>query len=903
MRLNLLPTAMVALAAGWLIAAPSVTLPAGFTPWTVSMDLSRWETANQLQGHWRIRRDRRHPAVAETALLEAGTLAFNLSGPSGAAMKVKAQLTHPRQTLTLILNGRPLAVAAPAAPGHTVQRWWFLIEPSQLTSGHNMLELRNNEPTSPLIIEKVEIGNTRKVYPKFGAALIPDIARPAPPSPTAPPVPFLLLGLVVPALAWWLTNSRDPVVAPSQQLRWWALALPTLLVLMLGGIAAANAAVPYAVAFQPHALWNAWLWAWGLGIIPWCCRATIISARLNEDRARQLRQQLRHHGQALIMWGVLAIRTVVWRACGTIGRVTRHPTLIAVALGAVVVTALFSRSLYYLDHASEPFILIGTGSDGEVYFRTAWHLAETHPYLLSLLSSNNGFPLLFGVWNSPVVVSVILSGFIKLWGIYPGLMLWGWSLAVLGGLFCLIPYLWQRASGYRGLGGLLVGGLWTTSQVFQREQFQTMTDLTGVFMLGLTYLAVARLVRRERWGDAVAAGVIFVALGYSRTANLYLGVLLLATLGVWWLWIPATAAQRTRRLALWGGTCAVAIAGVVALDQWILSRGHQQSFLWTLTTRQFAWGLHTSPATQLSDSLGYMGKNLMAVLIPLRQDHPIWLSSLPVVVGYGAWGAWHRRSPVALPCALVLVPWAGYVVMLAYGSPFSRYALPWLLLEGLLLAQVIDAAWSGVARRLADAPARRFGVLGALLALLILGPGTAALRDLWHQAHRSYAAMSHADRYLDWARGRLPDNAVILAGHQTDPWRMAHWLQRPMIHGGLSHRYLLWVDPSHLARHPYREATSVFAETLPAARAQWHETARLIEAMLGAGRSVWLLDPTVDPTSAPFFADAVSGRVVGFMPPDAFQLRTVTRPAADPGQSLYEIVATMRPPPARRIGR
>jgi len=837
----------------WAVTAPALLLPATLRPWTVSLDLSRWELASTLSPGWQVRRDPRFPATATAMFSETGRLTLDAPEAGSALLKLKIRFAAPEQRLRLRFNDSAIATIAPETAGG-VERWRTIIPQGLLHAGANHLTLTNTQPSAPIEIEKVELGNVRRRYPALGGLLVVDPQER--PSTVSHHLVLVAGGLVVAAVAAWLTIGLSDIAGLPSWGRWIGLAPPILVVVSIMGAAVGSAVTPYAWFMTPPAFLRWWVKAWGLGI-GWILCLTLC-------RYRHLINRYTQRVVTPLEWTAYAVGWVTYSALSGIGRLTQaltsHRWGRRAALLALLALALTERIRYYLQHSADIFGDFNTGSDASVYLATALAIVKQHPYLISL---HDNFPLLLGVGNSPLVLSTVISGFIKTWELYPGIAYWGWTLLFFSSLLCLFPYAWQRLWGFPGLGGVAVGVLLATSQLLQEQIPVIMTDLIGVVLLGGAFLLIGRLAILARWRDVIAAAAGLTILAYSRTANTYLSVFLILALGVGWFWTSSSRQQAAQRMRRFGGLIALTALGIIVV-QWAIGGPHYPFLLGQLTLGHWYWATHHG-FPRSPEPLRWFWNGLMVPGGALWHDHPLWILLLPSCLGFGIWAAWRRRSPHALPALLALIPWLGYLASTLLAGKYPRYALPWLLMQGLLMAQLGDVLWGAWRRRIASPLA-----WGSVLLILIWIGARPSLRVAgeWTGQWRQFVtARQHAIQYLTWVKPQLPDTAMVFVSTRADPWGIARRLDRPVLFSNHASVYGLVIDPHRLARHPLTVFEIASGPVPP--------NTQVVEHYLTQGNTLVVLDPVVDPEAFQFFERECGPRTLGFLPRDRFRFQRV----------------------------
>lgn len=881
--------ATIALLACWVVVVHFVCLPSTFQRWGNTWDLSRWDLLDTLPTtDWAIQRRTQHPTVGSAQLRGQGHFMFTVptSGAQGR-VRVKARLPH-EQRLHLQLNGHEVATLEPVS-SDPIQRWRFLVSPDHLQEGENVLTLTNPDSDRPIEVEKITVGNVlRERLPMKGVLVIDQ--------PGSNPVswhPVLVFaGLLSSGLIALFLLIAPATLQLPMSLHWWNLAPPSALLLGLTGLAAYNTFTPYAVYMSPHPLGELWIKSWclGAGITAGCA----LIQTLIRFRKRDLRFAIDPLVRtATSSWAVTTrVWTVLVTATVRLGAIVQHLLqqrwLRPAALGGLCVLALAEGSAYYMQHTSDMLAAIRTDSDAQVYLESAVHVAQRHPFLIGLFRPPY-FPDLLAVWNTQVVIATAMGGFIHAWGFYPGVLYWGWTMVVLGGVFCLVPYVWQRLWGYPGLGGLAAGFLLATSLVTRQELARPATDFLGMLILGGTFLLVARLAIRERWRDVVITSIGMTVLALSRTANLYTGVVLLTALAVGWvLWAPDRR-RRLTRLGKFTALIGLVILWLTILEVTLLARLLHTSYLWRLVQVQIAWGVQNP--IHSTEPFKVMFGNLATPAVAMSRDHLAWLVLIPFSVAFSFWCLCARHRTHALPCLLVFLPWLAYLAIVMPGTPNVRYALPWLLMEGLLAAQLLDVAWAAFRRVLTTSFAWGLTILGVLaIGWLPIATTSKELITQWREFSMS---RTQSRRYLAEVAQQLPPTAVVLVTFRVDPWEVARRLQRPTAYAGASCDYGLLVNPRDLKKHPYAFIDDPH-DALRTAGLFAHQTARYIERRLAAGQTVWFLDLVADPDAVPFFHSAVGGHT-GFIPAGQYTVHSISLEPHREGWKLYQIVRARRP--------
>lgn len=907
----------------WVFSFVQLQVPPTFQPWRETLDFSRWSLAQQLKPGWRPQRDPRFPNVASVTLAGTGQLTVTVPSDRGGELRVKAQFAQPTQRLRLQVNDRFLAEITPV-PHHRITRWRMVIPGGVFQPGPNALTLSTGSPREAVIIEEVTVGNVRRTYPQLaGVMLVPD--------PTLEKVPWsvrravalwpAVVGVLAAAVTWWLVEGIVVLLPWSigHQATVLLMMLPTLLVAVLLGGVGWNAVASYAFVIPTATLLQWWISAWlmGLGLVclEYLRKAGWVIGRHTVAAGQHSVAAAQHTAATVVTAASVTVMTAAsWmtRGVSALGRVVEAMAASRILrwllLAGIVLLALGLRLLYYAEHPWLPFWEVGNGGDSAIFLQSAVEIARLDYFLLSTAWPTPHFPLLWNVGNPQFVLSSLVGGFIKLFEFHPGVFLWAMTMLVVGSLFCLVPYAWQRLWGRTGPGGVLVGLLLATSQIFMVETPRVMTDMLATFLLAATLLWAAKTVRSERWRDVVMLSVWISALCLTRIAMMYVAVFLLLGLGIAWGRVPS---ERPRR---WGRVGKAAVAGGLAVlwlavvEYLVFTRFRPPIYLfWAAFSVDFTFlghllhGLLASEGTgggKVAGLLGLASRNLVSISQALWSDHGVWIMAAPLVLTAGGWWACRARSPRMVPALLVLFPFVGYLAMCLGYYYFPRYVVPILLLEGILLAMLIDTAWAFLRQRaeLVFSPVGRpvgWGVLGVLIlgtAACVGGPFAHATLSHW-QTYR--ASRGVVTEYLQWVKDQLPPTAIVLTSRMVDPWGLAQRLERRVVYAVLHPNNLL-VDPVRLARHPFQSFHQV--EEIRGHPELYTATARALDAHLSAGRTVWVLDPHVDPEGTYFLGIECEVGSAGALPAKRYTLAVAATAPRPTDWKLYRITRVPGPP-------
>lgn len=879
----------------WALIVHVVSLPTAFRPWGTVWDLSQWELIQTFSAdHWSVRHDLRFPPAGSAALRDQGDFSFTVPiVQTNALLKVKVRPTVSHQRLRLVLNNREVAAFTATAPG-SVHRWRSIIPGRDLRVGRNTLTLIHEGPVAPIEVEKVQVGNVYRSYPAQGGSLILDGAG----HPLGQWQVLVMLGGLLSAgigvILMLLAFSATDIFSTMHR---WCLAPPVLVLIGLTGLVIVSLVTPYTACLEAFRVWDAWNTAWSLSVgLALSLMILSMIRRLRTADPRVVTEPL--FRTVKVGWVITTqVSTAVLATLTRVGTSVRHLVdqrwVSYTVCGAVFLMAAGTRGLYFLLHPSDTLVgSVNSGGDAEVYLRTAVEVMRRQPFLIGLFHYPY-FPNLHSVWNCQVAFSTFLAGFFRVWGFYPGLVYWGWTMVVLSSLLCLIPYAWQRLWGYSGVGGLAVGFLFATSLLMTEDVVKPMTDLLGLILLGGAFWFLGRLATRARWADVIVMSVLMTVLALSRTANMYIDVFLLAGLLIaWWRLTPDRAIRSDRFRKFWG-LVALWILGLALAEVGLLAgnMGWRQSYFGILITKQLVWGVQNSS----HDPLGLLYPNLLNPVRTMWRDHPIWVIVMPVCVWFSIWCLRQRRSQHAMPCLLVTVAWLGYAGILSLGSPWPRYTMPWLFFQGLFVAQLVDVAWERLRAVLKTPLLWGAASLGALLIFspLALASGRTLLSE-WRQ----YSTQrEQATAYLTLAAQHLPPTAIVLVMFEVAPWDIARQLQRTTAYAGITCHYGLLFDPRQLDHHPYTLVTETEEEVQATIKIFGHPTGRFIRRCLSMGKTVWFLDRVVDPQAPRFFQNAVTG-FTGHIPAGYYTVQSVD---LDPNQEHWKlfqitpIVRTHRP--------
>lgn len=847
--------ATAAFAVAWLYLVPALSLPQGFQPWKRVLDLSSWDVIGRLEPGWTTRRDARLPTIGDAAVAHRADLLLDCLPSPGGLLKLKVNLPQPEQRLTLSMNGVQVATLRATRPGQSERFLLPIHEPFH--EGVNRLTFENSLQEFPIIVEKVSWGNVRAFDVAGRWIIAADASLPGPAGrigveALAGGIGGILLGMGSVALA---SRAAIPVAFLKA-----GFTVVFIGVLSLIGLVVASAATPYTVLLAPSAVLAVWGITWGTAVgVPWVAAA---------------------------FWQALQQPSPMSPATGKVWTSRAVP---AALLGIVAAGVWWRLGYYYLHQRSVSLMAVGTGHDADVFLNIALAAAHVEPFPWGLLQPA-ALASLHGLWNSSLVLALFLGSVLKLWGFYPGLIYWTWGMAIFGGLACLVPYAWQRQWGFPGIGGIAIGFALALSPLFQREFARTMTDHLGFLLLAAALLLIGRLITRARWGEAVIVGVWLALIALSRSALLLLMPSLV--LGMGWAWWRAEISRpRSWRLAAFGLTVAIGVGCYLLVDRAILSKASgTESYASYIFEVMSTWASrHGTFAHGMGSALQ---PSLAQLLENLRAEHPAWVFGMPVALAVGLWGTIGPRTRWSSPASLVFLTWCGYIALLMGNIDEPRYLMPWLLMEGLLLAQAIDLVWIALRRWASRTvsttqPTALLDSICSLSAVILLSIGIAAGFDAWWLGQKLWKGQVEQRQYLQWARTQLPGNAVILAGPQTDPWHVARQTQRPVI-GPVSavHSAPLVVDPARLRRHPresIRWGPSVNAES-PFVR-------RVVDSYRDVGHTLWVLDVSVDPETAVQMVDTWPGRL-GHQLSGFYELQLVS--VSPMGKRLYEIVPAKR---------
>lgn len=545
-------------------------------------------------------------------------------------------------------------------------------------------------------------------------------------------------------------------------------------------------------------------------------------------------------------------------------------------LALTVVLAFGLYALYTLQHPGIPTWNIGTGNDGDQYMNISVGMSQLQPFPWALWRLPT-LESVVGLWNCSLVMGLFAGGFLKIWGFYPGLLYWVWTMVVLSSLFCLVPYLWQRQWGYSGVGGVVAGLLLATSPTIRQFVPHVMSDTLGMLLLGLGFLGLATLVTRERWRDVLLVSLCFAILGVTRSSLLFQLPTLLAGLALSWLAIVESARQRRERLVKLAVVAALTLLFLEAIDYSLLIKSHGRPYFWAYILSAFGWArlhgpLHQGAAVTVKSAAW------------LSHTHVVWLWLIPVFIAVMGW-CWARRSRLYQPMALVVVPWACYMVLFLGRAGEPRHLLPWFLMETLLLSSLLDGAYRAVTTRRMPVTRWTLSVTLTLLVGSLILHGGRELLGGWPAVRQQQRI---ATAYLAWARARLPENALIVVSPEADPWWIARHAARPVIcPTDPYHGTPLYIDPAFLHRHPFRPTKITVPH--PMTRSG---LAYLMNYYESRGMTLWILDAVIDPAmvwgaTRPTMPGTFAYQLVG-----SYALREAAGRPGPPPETLYQLVAT-----------